>query len=423
MKNAVLFLICFLVGSAGIVILKWHDVNQFVVTACPVALIIVYGIWAWGEGQDPLRAGDNLYYLGLLYTLVSLAISLFEFTPKDENIESITPIITNFGVAIFSTIFGIAGRVVFHQKQKIDSGEHNLDRELDKAAESVWTFGVRMDGINNAMTNFAETVQDASKSFDESRQKLQAEFNDTYQKLQLAVTDFAGAVQEADKIFDESRQKLQDGSDAVSKSITNLVARIDSVQVPKDFLERIMMPPIQQGAVQIGTAGEALANRLNNVQIPTNGLERSLQQAVEVFLVEMDRYLRAHFDKATQDLEKILTEFSQVVKAVNKDFDVGGKEMRDGASTFAVSIRDLSKKINDVEVAVDLPERVLHSSIEPIENSAVQIGTAGDVLVQMLKDARIAADDLEQEIRKTATALSETSSKERGFFRKLLGLK
>ena len=387
MKNAVLFLICFLVGSAGIVILKWHDVNQFVVTACPVALIIVYGIWAWREGQDPLRAGDNLYYLGLLYTLVSLAISLFEFTPKDENIESITPIITNFGVAIFSTIFGIAGRILFHQKQKTDSGEHNLDRELDKAAESVWTFGVRMDGINNTMTNFAETVQEACKS------------------------------------FAESRQKLQDGSDAVSKSIINLVAQIDSVQVSKDFLERIMMPPIQQGAAQIGTAGEALANRLNNVKISTDGLERTLQQAVEGFLAEMDRYLRTHFDKATQDLEKILTDFSQVVKAVNKDFDVAGKEMRDSASTLAASIRDLSKKINDVEVTVDLPERVLHSSIEPIQNSAVQIGTAGDVLVQMLKDAQVAADDLEQEIRKTATALSETSLKERGFFRKLLGLK
>ena len=230
-------------------------------------------------------------------------------------------------------------------------------------------------------------------------------------------------MQEAEKIFDESRQKLQDGSDAVFKSTTNLVARIDSVQVSRDFLERIMMPPIQQGAVQIGTAGEALANRLNNVQIPTDGLERTLQQAVEGFLVEMDRYLRAHFDKATQDLEEILTEFSQVVKVVNKDFDVGGKEMRDGASTFAASIRDLSKKINDVEVAVDLPERVIHSSIKPIENITGQIGIAGDNLVQMLKDARVAVDDLEQEIHKTAAALSKTSSKERGFFRKLLRLK
>lgn len=421
MKNAVLFLICFLVGSAGIVILKWHDANQFVVTTCPVALIIVYGIWAWWEGQDPLRAGDNLYYLGLLYTLVSLAVSLFEFTPTDENIESVTPIITNFGIAIFSTIFGIAGRVVFHQKQKTDSGEHNLDRELDKAAESIWTFGVRMDGTINTMTNFADTVQEASNSFDVSRQKLQAEFNDTYQKLKLAVTNYAGGVQEAGQLFDESRRNLQNGSDAVSKSITNLVARIDSVQVSEDFLERIMMPPIQQGAVQIGTAGEALANRLNNVQIPTDGLERTLQQAVEGFLVEMDRYLRAHFDRATQDLEKILTEFSQVVKAVNRDFDVGGREMRDGASTFAASIGDLSRKINDVEVAVDLPERLIHSSFVPIENITDQIGTAGDTLVQMLNDAQVAADDLRQEIRKTAAALATKPSKEPSFIRRLLG--
>lgn len=420
MRNAVLFLICFLVGSAGIVILKSHDVSQFVVTTCPVALIIVYGIWAWCGGQDPLRAGDNLYYLGLLYTLVSLAVSLFEFTPTDEDIETVTPIITNFGIAIFSTIFGIAGRVVFHQKQKTDSSEHNLNRELDKAAESTWTFGVRMDATNNELTNLADSVQEACKSLDESRQKLQAEFDDIYRKLQLAVTNFGGAVQEADEIFKESRQALQDGSDAVLKSTTNLVARINSVQVSEDFLERIMMPPIQRGAVQIGTAGEALANRMNNVQIPTDVLERTFQQAVEGFLVEMDRYVRAHFDKASQVLKESLTEYSQVAKTANKDFVVGVKEMHGGASTFAASIRDLSQKINGIEIAVDLPERVLRSSIEPIENITGQIGKAGENMVQMLEAARAAADDLEQGIRKTATAFSETLPKKPGFLRRLL---
>ena len=423
MKNAALFLICFLVGSAGIVILKWYDVNQFVVTACPVTLIIIYGIWAWSDRQDPHRAGDNLYYLGLLYTLVSLAVSLFEFTPTDENIESVTPIITNFGIAIFSTIFGIAGRVVFHQKQKTDSGERNLDRELDKAAVSTWTFGVRIEETNNKLTNLTDSVQEASKSFDESRQKLQAEFDDIYRKLQLAVTNFGHAVREADEIFNESRQALQDGSDAVLKSTTDLVTRINSVRLSEDFLERIMMPPIQQGAVQIGIAGESLANRLNNVQIPSDVLERTFQQAVERFLVEMDRYLRVHFDNASHDLKESLTEYSQVAKTANKDLVVGGREMRDGTSTFAASIRDLSRKINDIEVAVDLPERVLRSSIEPIENFTSQMGTAGDKLVQMLEAARGAAVDLEHGIRKTATAFSEPPPKKPGFLRRLLGRK
>ena len=381
MKNTVLFLICFLVGSAGIVILKWHDANQFVVTACPVALIIVYGIWSWRKGQDPLRAGDNLYYLGLLYTLVSLAISLFEFTPKDENIESITPIITNFGVAIFSTIFGIAGRVVFYQKQKPDSGEYNLDHELDKAAESVWTFGVRMDGINDTMTNYAETLQEASKS------------------------------------FDESRQKLEDGSDEVSKSIINLVAQINSVQESKDLLERIMIPPIQQGAAQIGTAGEALANRLNNVKISPDALERTLQQVVEGFLVKMDQYLRTHFDKATQDLDSSIEPIEKIADQIG----TAGEALANRLNNVKISPDALERTLQQVvegflvkmdqylRTHFDKATQDLDSSIEPIEKIADQIGTAGDVLVQMLKDARDAADDLEQEIRKTATALPETS--------------
>ena len=436
--DASTFIFCFIVGTAGIITLKWLDMSQFVVTACPVAIMFVYGVLNWRGHQA--QAGDNLYYLGLLYTLVSLAVSLFEFTPKDEDIESITPIITNFGIAIFSTILGVAGRVFFNQMAQITDTEEiervariklvkaadDLSDQLSEATRDFSIFRLEMqqiirDGlyetkevIDTEVTNFAKTVQTAEKSFEESRQKLQDGFNETYKALQLAVTDFSETVQAANEGLEEGRQKLQDRSYAVSESMSELVTRINRIQVPEDFLERIMDSPIQRiekGADRIGTAGEALADRLNNVQIPTNELERSLQQAIEGFCSEIERDLRVHFDKVTHELETILTEFSQAVKAVNKGFEVGNKEMRDSASTFVASIRDLSKRIDDVEVSVDLPERILHPSIEPIEKSAARIGTAGDILVQMLKDVQVAADELEQGIRKTTAALPENVPK------------
>ena len=214
--DASTFILCFMVGTAGIITLKWLDVSQFVVTACPVAIMFVYGVLNWRRHQA--QAGDNLYYLGLLYTLVSLAVSLFEFTPKDEDIESITPIITNFGIAIFSTILGVAGRVFFNQMAQITDTEEiervariklvkaadDLSDQLSEATRdfSIFRLGMQQiirDGlyetkevIDTEVTNFAKTVQTAEKSFDESRQKLQDGFNETYKALQLAVTDFAG---------------------------------------------------------------------------------------------------------------------------------------------------------------------------------------------------------------------------------------
>ena len=405
------FIICFLAGTAGIIILKWLDVSQFFVTACPVAIMLGYAI-----RHNKLRAhlnlvGDNLYYLGLLYTLVSLAASLFEFTPKNEDIDSITPIITNFGIAIFSTIVGVAFRVYFGLK-------HTDLEEIEQAArialaDAAYNLHIQLSEATRDFSVFRLEMQQIIRDgFNETKEAIDKELQHGLSQFKTTVTDFAKTVQAVDKSYAESRQKLQDCSHAVAESVNELVTRINRIQVPEDLFERIMYPPIQRiekGADRISTAGEALADRLNNVQIPTDELERSLQQAVEGFLTEMGRDFRVYFDKATQEFETSLTGFSQAIKVVNEGFKGGSQEMRDSTDALLASIRDLSKRINDIEVSIDLPERILRPSIEPIEKSADRIGIAGNELAQTLDSVRGAADELEEGIRKTSVALLENS--------------
>ena len=49
------------------------------------------------------QSGDNLYYMGFLFTLTSLAVSLYQFSAAG----SAEQIVQNFGIAIASTIAGI----------------------------------------------------------------------------------------------------------------------------------------------------------------------------------------------------------------------------------------------------------------------------------------------------------------------------
>jgi hypothetical protein len=73
----------------------------------------------------------NLYYIGFLYTLTSLGVSLWQFSST----EGAETIVTNFGVAIASTIFGVALRVLFNQMRQDPveverAGPGNLDRGI-----------------------------------------------------------------------------------------------------------------------------------------------------------------------------------------------------------------------------------------------------------------------------------------------------
>jgi hypothetical protein len=115
--GALLFLVFVFVGAAYVVWAKLAGVPAVLVTAVPLVLMVVYalalGLARYLRLRDD-QAGDNLYYLGFLYTLTSLGVSLWQFSPN----EGAEGIVTNFGVAIASTILGVALRVVFNQMRQ-----------------------------------------------------------------------------------------------------------------------------------------------------------------------------------------------------------------------------------------------------------------------------------------------------------------
>lgn len=238
-NDSKLLFICFLVGAAGIIILKLLEVNQFIVTACPVVIMFFYAGYAgknYKAESDPEvesdpkkrlgRAGDNLYYLGFLYTLVSLAMSLFEFSLIDESTGKITQIITNFGIAIFSTIFGIFFRVFFNQSEDKESDLSTMISDLGYQIGKFSGFRTELEQIlketgkrqREAVTRFTKSVEesrerfqasiadlvDTVSSFKERASKLDSAANVVANAMSDSATDFADTVEKSQKQFQAS---------------------------------------------------------------------------------------------------------------------------------------------------------------------------------------------------------------------------
>lgn len=85
-----------------------------------VAVMVLHGWQACqksGRGEEISHAGDDLYYLGLLFTLVSLIytlIALFILGGVGDTAARTHELIGSFGIALFSTVAGILGRVILH---------------------------------------------------------------------------------------------------------------------------------------------------------------------------------------------------------------------------------------------------------------------------------------------------------------------
>ena len=333
-KDAAIFMACTLIGAVGIIILKLLDVNQFFVTAWPIAIMLVYAGYYREQRSQLNIVGDNLYYLGFLYTLVSLAMSLFEFSLNDEAIGTIAPIITNFGIAIFSTIFGIAFRVFFNLMHK------DPEEAVSDFSDTVLRLSNRVSDLDIELGKFSsfriELEQILREGFNRQKEAIDQVLQHGLSQFKTSVIHFTETVDEANKTFEEGREKFQASLDsalermqvsstAVSASMSGLVGKINSMHVPEDLLEQRLHPSIQQ-------------------------------------------------------IEAVVADFGNTVSSFNErvsaDLDSALERMQVSSTAVSASMSGLVGKINSMHVPEDLLEQRLHPSIQQIETGTER--TAGE---------------------------------------------
>ncbi len=120
-------------GFAGIVASKSLGIETIWVTIGAVVLMFCYALIIGKAGTGRLRAdqaGDNCYYLGLIYTLASLSYAIFTFDP--DGIA--TTVVQGFGIALATTIVGLILRVFFSQgRPDLENTEEEIRLEMTDA--------------------------------------------------------------------------------------------------------------------------------------------------------------------------------------------------------------------------------------------------------------------------------------------------
>lgn len=106
--------LAFLIGITGSLALKVLGLPVWVPAVFAGAIIIVYAVLAHIIPTIQLESdqvGDNAYYLGFVLTLTSLSFTLYELGQHGGDADFIAYVIAGFGVALSSTIVGVAVRV------------------------------------------------------------------------------------------------------------------------------------------------------------------------------------------------------------------------------------------------------------------------------------------------------------------------
>jgi len=235
-------------------------------------LMVVYSTLLFAARFLRLRddqAGDNLYYLGFLFTLTSLGVSLYQFTAVGAAEE----IVTNFGIAISTTILGVALRVIFNQmRQDPLEVERTARLELADAARKVRT---ELDETALLFLNFRRSMlQSAADADAEVREQLENDVGRIAKVIERLPKDSA-------EILLKAGEQASDSVERVSKV---LIARM---QESADKLESAT-DDLAAHARSINDVLDDVAQRLSTIQIPheiaaerLDPLTRTLSEAIK----------------------------------------------------------------------------------------------------------------------------------------------
>lgn len=254
-RGAIAFMIVAVIGVVFIVFSKITHLDRILVSIIPVFLMGAYAFAMLFFANLRLRddqAGDNVYYLGFLYTLTSIGVSLYQFTGA----ASADEIVSNFGIAISSTIAGLTLRIAINQMRSDPAQVERIARhELSAASRRLRQ---ELETITSELGLLSRTTQQKTR-----------DILDVQIELVSAVKELIGKASTASN--DDPQQiakKMLDQLDAIHQSVKN--NRDNTTDAVRDAAKQI-------GAMVSESLSSSLVDlaQIGNILSKVDGLEKN----------------------------------------------------------------------------------------------------------------------------------------------------
>ncbi len=371
-----LFLAFFVGGGFLILLMKSLTASALFAVVLPVVLMGSYALLLvdWPDlrpGYD--FAGDNLYYLGFLYTLISLAISLYQFNTEGAT----SSIITNFGLALTSTILGLAGRILLNQPQDEDEDEAEV-RAREDLARANRRLRAEMEYSIDEFQQFRAEARRVFEQLDRGVAAAGAALERQLEHLEGGAARFGAlgqrvgevdrAAAEAFRDIQAQRERFVSESRDVSDSLQQLLANFRSVDFRREFIEELIEPTSEQFR---GLAREFLSvaeglRRLEAGQLRVMEQNQGAVARLAEILEENRRFSQANaraangFRNATEALVSLradIDRYSEGTRAVAGELEAARRQLRDAPERIEAMNRSLLRMAGKLDEVAEESDR------------------------------------------------------------------
>ncbi|WP_026871186.1 hypothetical protein [Inquilinus limosus] len=245
--DKILFAGAFALGAGAIIALKLYEAKQWVISLFVAACMIGYVVVCLRAQIAQLRediVADNVYYLGFLYTLTSLGMALYQIASVEDD-RIIEELLSNFGIALLSTILGIFLRVMVSQ--------------------------LRRDPV--------EVEREARLELIEAATRLKGELRGTILQFNDFRTEMTQILREGTELtITHQGEALRHYGEMLGKEIHTIAERVSAD----------LAVPLESGAQDIGRATGALRSRADELAQQLSASAVELKKATGSFTKSLD---------------------------------------------------------------------------------------------------------------------------------------
>ncbi len=289
-------------GSLAILAAKYSDAPSWTVAVGAVGLILLYAIIINIRGTGKLRAdqaGDNCYYLGLIYTLTSLSYAIFTFDPN----KTATTIVQGFGIALASTIAGLILRVFFNQS-RVDLFEVEDTARLELADAAAKLKG-ELSLLSLSFKEFTVGLQQSvTEVRDAANENMREASNRTVATLEELAQELRTTLEAQSTELAAHGKKVAKSTASVAASLERHMQSLDSLSERFDGVSAVIK--------QTADAAQSLASHSSELLAQTKASRETQDQALAIVSqLERASYdLLSNVNSAAQNMQRWQAEFS-----------------------------------------------------------------------------------------------------------------
>lgn len=243
-----------------------------IVTGVPLALMAVYFVASLtfaGFRLHNEQAGDNLYYMGFLFTLSSLGVSLYLFAGE----TSIETIVRNFGIAVTSTIAGVTLRILFNQTRRdpIDI-ERSVRHELAEMTRRVRT---ELDSSSREFSHYRRVSnQMLSEGFEEIAHQAERNGEEINKILETLAKQAVTPINDAAAQLTATTSQLSEIIGKFGTTVESVGRKLEEIRSPED----VVRSELTSAVVAIKEMSEAQLQPLRNIEVALGRMAEAMGQ-------------------------------------------------------------------------------------------------------------------------------------------------